>query len=153
MPKPRLTSVDQLPPPRLAHEEVPFGDFTVLVWALTAREVQRWSKDNAVVKGGKVVKLNTDTATARLLALSLKDDSGRPVFSLAEVNQLIDQSSAADVARLEKVARRLSGLDEDDEDESDDVESGDVSGNGYTPRTPSSTDFALPSGAAPAMNF
>ena len=157
MPKPRLTSVDQLPAPRLAHEEVPFGDFTVLVWALTARDVQKWSKDNATVKGGKVVKLNTETATARLLAAALRDDSGRPMVSLADMNRLIDQSSAVDVARVEKVARRLSGLTEDeDEDQADDdsgdVGDGDVSGNGFTPRMPSSTGFVSPSGAEPAMN-
>ncbi len=153
MSKPRLTSVDQLPPPRLAHEEVTFGDFTVLVWALTARDVQHWSKGNATIKGGKVVKLNTDTATARLLAAALRDDSGRPMFSLADMNRLIDSSSAVDVARVEKVARRLSGLTEDeDDDQTDDAGDGDVSGNGYTPRTPSSTDFALPSGAEPAMS-
>lgn len=150
MSKPRLTSIDQLAPPKLKPEEHEIGDFSVLIWPLTGREIQRWSKENATIRGGKVVKLNADTATARLLAAAIKDDNGQRYLSVEDINRLMDQS-AADVARLEKAARRLSGLDEDEEDDDADDEEGAPAGNGSTRRTPSSTAWPVTLGE-PALS-
>lgn len=119
------------------------------MWPLTGKAIQKWSKDNATIKGGKVVRLNTDTSTARLLAAAIQDEQGNQQFSVADINRLMDQDASV-VARLEKVARRLSGL-LDDEDEDEESEGGDQLGNGFTPRTPSSTAWQPPSDT-PAMS-
>lgn len=154
MSKPRLQSIDQLAPANLRAraEEVEIGEFSVLVWPVTGKPIQKWSKDNATIKGGKVVRLNTDTSTARLLALCIRDDDGRQYLSLADINLMIEEQSAADIARLDKVARRLNGLLDEEDDEDEGSEDGDVAGNGSTPRTPSRTDWPLPSVAAPSMS-
>ncbi len=157
MSKQRLTSLSQLPSRgealrSRAHETVTLSnDLEVEVFALSGKEVKKWEKDNVTFRGGRVVRLNTDTSTARLLAVAIRDgESYQQLFSQQDIAEMMDRLDGSDIARLEKVARRLSGLDDDEndrdgddylDDEVDGDESGGAEGNGAVSiqRTPSPT--------------
>lgn len=138
---PRFTSLAQLAPVKLAREEVnvPELGVSVLVWELTGEQIEHWNSRNIKTKGGKVVGLNLGDATARLLALAIRDDEGNQIFNVLDIQRLMRERGAGSVAKIEKVARRLSGLlDEDSEDEE---------GNSSAPSGPSTTDSPSPSEA------
>jgi hypothetical protein len=138
----RITSIGQLPPVHLARREVSVpelgGEF--LVWELTARERTDWETGGLTQKGGRITKLDLGSSTERLLQKALKDDDGRPQFSAADIKALMRQP-ASGIAKLERVARELSGLaiDSDDEDDSDTTGDSDgeavAAGNGSAPAT------------------
>ena len=132
---PRLTSLAQLSPAKLATEEieVPALGVSVLVRELTGEQIEQWKAGNLRTKGGKVIGYNLSTSAARLLALAIVDDTGNPIFNANDIASLMRTHGAGSIAKIEEAARRLSGLSQDQDEE-------DGEGNGSTPNELSSID-------------
>lgn len=116
----RITSLSQVRPDELARETVSFrnGD-EFLVTELTGSQKAKWERENAVTKGGRVIKTNTATMTPRCLAMAVIDDNGDPIATVEQWVSFIRERGAGDVAKLESVAYRLSGISGVDEQEQD----------------------------------
>lgn len=94
--------------------EVPEWGGSVLVKGLGG--AQRNAYEQSLIKGqGKNAKMNLDNAMAKLVALTVVDEKGKPLFSQADVEALGRKSGKA-LARVYAVASELSGLTEDDVD-------------------------------------
>jgi hypothetical protein len=130
---PRLTSLSQLGPAKLAMEDVDVPELgvSVTVRELTGEQIERWKSGNLRTKGGKIVGYNLSTSTARLLAMAIVDDTGNPCFNEQDITNLMRTHGAGSIAKIEEVARRLSGLSDDDED---------AEGNSSATSEPSNTD-------------
>lgn len=156
---PRLTSAAQINKPvELECEWVPVPElgYEVPVWALSGLEVMKWEAKNVRTKGGRVIGLNLDSSTQRLLMAAIRNEDGTPIFTEATISWLMAHGGAT-VKKLEDVARRLSGLsvadDEDDESDSD-SDQGRARGNGVAghPGMTSITGSPSPSVGEPATN-
>lgn len=112
----------------LAVEDRPTEDVDVPEWggevtirALSGAEREKWELSMAklsVGKDGELTKTPTlEGSTVRLLALSIVDESGEPMFTKADIAGLAAKSATA-LDRVSKAAMRLNGLsDEAVEDE------------------------------------
>lgn len=94
---------------------VPEWGGRVLVWGLNGDELNDYQA-SLVVMDGKKVSINRKGASARLAALSIKDENGARTFSDEDVAALGKKSGAA-LQRVVNVAQRLSGLDDDEIEE------------------------------------
>jgi hypothetical protein len=83
---------------------------TVLVRALSAGQRDAFELS---VTGPDGRERNLANLRARLCALCIVDETGRPIFSAADVAELAERSAAA-VERIFNVARRLSGMNDAD---------------------------------------
>lgn len=80
---------------------------------------ERDAYDAAMTKmEGKNVKLSLENRSVRLVAKCVVDPSGKPLFSEREVAAL-GRKAAAPIARLFKVAARLSGIEEEQAEETE----------------------------------
>lgn len=112
---PRITNLDDIDEDLKPRDvDVPEFGGSLLVWPLTGDEVEKWKAGNIRTKGGKVLGYNLDTSTARLLALALKNEIGEYQWTPSQVQKLMKRVGNAGTARLEKVARELSRLDDED---------------------------------------
>lgn len=116
----RITSLSQVRPDELARETVVFrnGD-EFLVTELTGAQKSKWERENTTRRGGKVIKTNEATMSARLFAVAVIDDNGDPIGSVEQWQTFIKDRGAADVAKLEGAAYRLAGAIADDDADSD----------------------------------
>jgi len=118
----RINSLSQVKTGELEREVVlikELDDAEFLVTELHGGQKGKWERENAVTKGGRVVKLNTATMTPRLLAMAVIDENGDPIATVEQWATFIREVGAGKIAKLESVAQRLSGitsLDEDDQD-------------------------------------
>lgn len=114
-----MNSVSMLPMARLAKElvSVEEWDCDVWVWELTVKDLDAYRGRMLETRGAKVIGLNMAGNTARLLSYAIRDEQGTRVFADHDVERLMEQGSGP-IEKLAAVARRLSHLDEDD-DESD----------------------------------
>ena len=95
--------------------EVPEWGGVVRVRELRGRERDEWEASLAVQRGQKMVP-DVANMRAKLVARSVVDDDGEPVFSQQDVNALGELSAAA-LDRVFEVASRLSGLNPADLEE------------------------------------
>lgn len=96
--------------------EVPEWGGVVYVRTMTGAERDEFEAGLVEIKSqGKEVKstINTQNVRARLIAVTIVDDSGERIFSAEDVEKL-GQKSAAAVDRVFTVAQELNGLTEDD---------------------------------------
>lgn len=122
--------------------EVPEWGVAVWVWELTAEQLDGYRTAMWTQRNGKVrmdlAKMRANTA--RLLVHAIRTQNGDPIFDEATGPDRILQMGSAGVEKLAKVARRLSGLNDDDEDE--DAEGNSAAGQTGSPNgtSPSPSD-------------
>jgi hypothetical protein len=95
--------------------EVPEWGGVVRVRELRGRERDEWEASLAVKRGNQMVP-DVANMRAKLVARSVVDDDGEPVFTQQDVNALGELSAAA-LDRVFEVASRLSGLNPADLEE------------------------------------
>ena len=88
---------------------------TVRVRSLTAAQRDRFEADSMTVNG-KNRDLNLVNLRARLVALAVVDENDQPVFKPADVKALGEKSGRA-LDRVFDVARRLSGIGDQEVEE------------------------------------
>jgi hypothetical protein len=94
---------------------VPEWGGAVLVKALSGAERDRFEASVAERKGKKT-RLNMTNVRARLAALAIVDEAGKPLFRPGDVEAL-GQKSAAGLNRVFDVAMRLAGMRDADLEE------------------------------------
>lgn len=92
--------------------EVPEWGGWVRVKTLTAAERDAFEND-IIQRNGRDVRTNARNIRAKLVAATLVDEEGRPVFTLADVEAL-GQKSAKALDRVFSVASVLAGMREQD---------------------------------------
>lgn len=96
--------------------EVPQWGGSVRVRALTGRERDRLEA-SMIGKNGKAdATKGLTNFRARLVAASVVDDNGAPMFTEADIDLLADRSAAA-LDTIAQAAMRLSGLSSEDVNE------------------------------------
>lgn len=95
--------------------EVPEWGGSVIVRAMTAEERDAFEQ-SMIERKGKKVDVNLKNARARLVALTVVDEEGNRLFTDADIAAL-GRKSSAPITRISDVARRLSGLDEEEIEE------------------------------------
>lgn len=91
---------------------VPEWGGDVIVRALTGTERDQFEA-GFIKEGGKQGEMTLENTRARLVALSVVDDSGQRLFSIDDID-LLGQQPAAALDRVFFVARRLSHLSNED---------------------------------------
>ena len=92
--------------------DVPEWGGAVYVRSLTGAERDRF-ESSMIKQRGKNQQMNLDNIRAKLAVLTVCDEEGKRIFSSADIDELSKKSAAA-LDRIFAVARRLSGLGEDD---------------------------------------
>ena len=112
-----LTRDDIINATDLKTEEVPVPEWggKVLVKTLNGTERDRFEASITSAKGKKVV-MNTANIRARLVAMTVVDENGKPLFKQADIEAL-GAKSASGLDRVFSVALRLAGMKEEDIDE------------------------------------
>jgi len=91
---------------------VPEWGGAVYVRGMTGTE--RDSFEASITEGqGRDVKINAQNLRAKLVARSVVDENGKPLFSKADVEALGKKSARA-LQRVFNVAQRLSGISDED---------------------------------------
>lgn len=91
---------------------IPEWSVDIYVRGLTGKERDRYEASLLETRGRSQVT-NYANARAKMVILAACDENGDPVFTQADLQELTDKSAAA-LDRIFSVARRLSGMDEDD---------------------------------------
>lgn len=115
---PVLSNPTQLHSVKLARErvEVPEWGLSVWVWELNGADLDAYRQSMYRQTKGTKVSLDLRNNTARLLTYALRDEDGQRVLDDHDgVHRLLGMGSAG-LERLAAVARRLSGMDDSDED-------------------------------------
>lgn len=93
----------------------------VHVVELTSEELDKWNSSVFKTKGARVTSVSLSGQTARLVALAVRDpETGERIFADSDIPS-IQRLPAAGGNRIAKVARELS-LIQDEEDEEDPAE-------------------------------
>lgn len=120
------------------------------VRGLSGRERERYERSLGTVKNGVWRSSANGQSLARLVSMSVVDEKGAQLFSEEDINRLASKNASI-LSKLADVARRLSGLTEED------IE--DLEGNSASGQNGSSTSSSQPlsvaastssSGASPA---
>jgi hypothetical protein len=112
-----LSRDDILKAEDMVYEIVPVPEWggKVRVKGLTANE--RDSFEASMVRGeGKKAKVNTENIRANLVARTVVDRNGKPIFALTDIF-LLGAKSAAAMDRVYEVAMRLSKFTKEDMEE------------------------------------
>ena len=91
--------------------KVPEWNGEVLVYGLTLAEKDKWT-DSILAEGITTVQ----GGTARLCAMSIRDENGKPTFTDKDITSLQAKSAKA-LDRVFLVAQRLSGIGQEEIDE------------------------------------
>lgn len=91
---------------------VPEWGGEVIVSGMTGAARDAWEQSMVTSEGGKY-RANTENVRARLVAATVVDEQGNPLFSEADV-VLLGRKNATALERVCKVAQRLNGLTEGD---------------------------------------
>lgn len=94
---------------------VPEWGGTVRVRGLTASQRDKFEAES-ITSNGKDSRVNYANIRARLVALAIVDENDAPIFNAADVKALGEKSAQA-LDRIFDVARRLSGIGEQDVEE------------------------------------
>lgn len=86
------------------------------VRGLTGRERERYERSLGTIKNGVWRSSANGQGLARLAAMSVIDEKGAAMFSEEDINRLATKNAAI-LTRISDVARRLSGLTEEDIEE------------------------------------
>lgn len=116
-PRRYLTAAQILAADDIATEDIfvgPWGGW-LRVRALTGGQRAAWQQASVIGKG-KNQEINYQETTVRLVALSVVDESGKPIFSDADIRALKRKSSAA-LELVSEVATRLSGIGDQEMDD------------------------------------
>lgn len=111
--KSQIIAADDLP--RELVNVVQWGG-DVYIKALTAKERDEYEAGFVVQKGGAVKSIDLANVRARLVAMTLVDESGVRLFNDMEVFDL-GRKSATALNKVYEVAKRLSGISQTDEEE------------------------------------
>ena len=111
--KSQILAADDLPRELV---NVPEWNGDVYVKALTAKERDDYEAGFVVQKGGAVKSIDLANVRARLVAMTIVDESGIRMFNDMEVFDL-GRKSATALNRVYEVAKRLSGISQSDEEE------------------------------------
>ena len=95
--------------------EMPEWGGSVYVRGMNGAERDKF-EGSLVEQRGKERKVNTANIRAKLASLTICDESGKRLFSEADV-QAISQKSASALQRIFEVAQRLSGITDADVEE------------------------------------
>lgn len=95
--------------------EVPEWGGAVCVRGLTGSERDAF-EESIFITSGKSTKVNFKDARAKLLVKAICDESGAPLFSKGDIENLGAKSASA-LQRVWEKARDLSGLSDEDVDE------------------------------------
>lgn len=92
-------------------EEIPVPEWggSVLVRGMTGAERDAFEASIVQLKGGNKSSVDMRNIRAKLVAMSLVDESGERLFSQADV-ELLGKKSAAALQRIFEAAQKLSGL-------------------------------------------
>lgn len=120
---PKLTSFAQIA--RVARNskdiDVPEWGVEAHIVELTSEELDKWNSSVFKTKGARVTSVSLSGQTARLIALAVRDpESGERIFADSDI-AAIQRMPASGGNRIAKVARELS-LIHDEEDEEDPAE-------------------------------
>lgn len=125
-----------------------FGGKTYRVRSLTGAERERYESGLGYVKGGRWHATAKGQAMARLVALTIVDGEGRQIFNEDDHSKLA-RKPAGGLQRIVDVARRLSGLTEEDIDELEGNSEGDPTEDSIStspsPSVARSPNFSAPS--------
>jgi hypothetical protein len=100
----------------------------VRVRGLTGRQRDRY--EASMISGaGKRMKMDLNNIRARLVAWTVVDEGGNPLFNDADIEALGNKSAAA-LQRIYEAAQRLSGLSDEDMEELE-KNSGSLSSDGF----------------------
>ena len=94
---------------------IPEWGGSLIVKGLTAAERDKYEA-HLIVQKGKNTTVNMKNARARLVMLSVVDESGKQLFTEADISAL-GTKSAAVLDRIFDVASRLSGISDEDLEE------------------------------------
>jgi len=107
-----ILQADDLP---VEDVDVPEWGGTVRVRTLSGAERDRF-EGSITEQRGKKIKVKADNIRAKLVALSVVNEKGQPVFDEGDVRQLGKKSAKA-LDRVFDVAQRLSGISDEDVEE------------------------------------
>lgn len=110
--------------------DVPEWGVEAHVVELTSEELDKWNSSVFKTKGARVTSVSLSGQTARLVALAVRDpETGERIFSDADIPS-IQRLPAAGGNRIAKVARELSLIQDEADDEDPAEENLDSSQNG-----------------------
>lgn len=119
-----------------------FGERWYRIRGLSGTERERYENSLGVYsKNGKVYAQAKGSALARLVAMSVVDDTDKQLFSEEDIGKLA-RKNAAGLSRVADVCRRLSGLSEADMEE--------LEGNFGSDQSDSSTSSSRSLSVAPS---
>lgn len=114
---PLLTKEQILGADDLPYEDVPVPEWGGTVRVRTLSGMERDAFEGAITEQrGRNVRIKPENVRARLVALSVVDEEGQPLFRLSDIKQLGAKSARA-LDRVWDVARRLSGISNEDVEE------------------------------------
>lgn len=99
---------------KLRQERVPVPEWggDVIVRELTGTERDEY-ESSVVTVVGMTAKVNSNNMRARLVSMSCVDGEGKPLFTMADAEELGKKSAAA-LDRIVTVARRMSKIGEEE---------------------------------------
>jgi hypothetical protein len=129
---PKLQSFSQIA--RVARKsksiDVPEWGVEANIVELTSEELDKWNSAVFKTKGARVTSVSLSGQTARLVALAVRDpETGERIFSDSDIPS-IQRLPAAGGNRIAKVARELSLIQDENEDEDPAEENLELSLNG-----------------------
>jgi hypothetical protein len=121
---PKLTNFAQIA--RVARKskdiDVPEWGVEAHIVELTSEELDKWNSSVFKTKGARVTSVSLSGQTARLVALAVRDpETGERIFADSDI-PAIQRLPAAGGNRIAKVARELSLIQDENEDEEDPAE-------------------------------
>jgi hypothetical protein len=129
---PKLQSFSQIARVVLKSKDIDVPEWGVEahVVELTSEELDKWNSSVFKTKGARVTSVSLSGQTARLVALAVRDpETGERIFSDSDIPS-IQRLPAAGGNRIAKVARELSLIQDENEDEDPAEENLELSQNG-----------------------
>lgn len=111
--KDEILSMDDIPVERVVVPE--WKNRAVMICGLTAAAKNSY-QSSLIEINGKSRKVKLENSTAKLLQKCIVDAARQPLFSETEILRL-GTKSAAVLERLAKIASRLSGMDEEENEQ------------------------------------
>lgn len=117
---PVLTSGSQLSGVEVQAELVVVRPWRRKVWVqeLTGEELDEYREPMSVIDSKNNIKLNLKESSLRLLAMAIRDAHGNRIYqNTADGIKILGKMPSSGLEIIAKVARRLSGMGEDDVEE------------------------------------
>lgn len=117
---PVLTSGSQLEKIEVQAELVRVVPWRRMVWVqeLTGEELDEYREPMSVIDAKNNIKLNLKESSLRLLAMAIRDANGNRIYPNTEAGiRILGKLPSSGLEIIAKVARRLSGMGEDEVEE------------------------------------